>query len=366
MRMLRSSSITFAFCAAFGVLQARHAAAATIVYVTAEEGGEVVAVDPDVGEVIERVKVGKRPRGVKVSRDRKHLLVALSGSPRGGPGVDEAKLPPADRAADGIGVVELGTHKVSRTIESGRDPEAFDISRDGKTLFVANEETAEMSVVDLVKGKVNGRVGVGGEPEGVAVRPDGKMVLVTSEVGNEVFAIALPGLVVSGHVATGARPRGIAYSQDGTKAFVTCELGGEVTVIDTHALTAIGHIKIEGHAKTPLPPRPMGIALAPDGKHLYVSHGRGGSISEIEVASSTISRFLDGVGDRPWGIAVSADGSHLFTANGPSQDVSVVDIKKWEVVRKIQVGGLPWGLAVVKAKGPASKPRRFEPPRGVE
>ena len=74
------------------------------------------------------------------------LLVALSGSPIAGPGVDESKLPPADRAADGIGVVDLATRKVVRTLTSGQDPEAFDLSPDGKTLYVSNEETAEMSV----------------------------------------------------------------------------------------------------------------------------------------------------------------------------------------------------------------------------
>ena len=77
------------------------------------------------------------------------MLVALSGSPIAGPGVDESKLPPADRAADGIGVVDLATRKLVRTLKSGQDPEAFDLSPDGKTLYVSNEETAEMSVLDM-------------------------------------------------------------------------------------------------------------------------------------------------------------------------------------------------------------------------
>ena len=116
-------------------------------------------------------------------RTARPLYVALSGSPAGGPGVDESKLPPADRAADGIGVVDLASHKLVRTLPSGQDPESFDLSRDGKTLYVSNEETAEMSVLDLRTGKVTRRVAVGKEPEGVTVRPDGKVVYVTSEAG---------------------------------------------------------------------------------------------------------------------------------------------------------------------------------------
>ena len=94
-------------------------ARAAEVYVSTEEGGEIAVIDPDRGEVVARIPVGKRPRGIKLSRDGKTLYVALSGSPRGGPGVDESKLPPADRSADGVGVVDLPTRKLVRTLPSG-------------------------------------------------------------------------------------------------------------------------------------------------------------------------------------------------------------------------------------------------------
>src|SRR5207253_3157570 len=81
------------------VLATPRTAAGTELYVSAEESGEIVVVDTERGEVAARVPVGKRPRGVKLSHDGKLLYVALSGSPRAAPGVDESKLPPPDRAA---------------------------------------------------------------------------------------------------------------------------------------------------------------------------------------------------------------------------------------------------------------------------
>src|SRR5438477_11388242 len=89
-------------------------------YVSDEEGGAVVVFDTDTNEVKTRIAVGKRPRGLKVSHDGKWLYVALSGSPRAGPGVDPKTLGPADRSADGIGVVDLGTNKLVRTLTSGQ------------------------------------------------------------------------------------------------------------------------------------------------------------------------------------------------------------------------------------------------------
>jgi len=133
-------------------------------YVSDETGGNVIVVDPEEGTVVERIAVGKRPRGIRLSRDGKQLLIALSGSPIGGPNVDESKLPPPDRSADGIGVLDLATHKMVRTYDSGQDPESFDVSPDGTKVYVSNEDAAEMSVLDLPSGKITARVKVGEEP----------------------------------------------------------------------------------------------------------------------------------------------------------------------------------------------------------
>src|SRR3982750_495786 len=103
----------------------RPAAAGTELYVSAEESGEIIVVDADRGEVAARIPVGKRPRGIKLSHDGKRLYVALSGSPRAAPGADESKLPPPDRAADGVGVVDLATPKLVRTYAGGQEPGAF-------------------------------------------------------------------------------------------------------------------------------------------------------------------------------------------------------------------------------------------------
>jgi len=321
-------------------------AAATELYVSAEESGEIIVVDLDRAEVVARVPVGKRPRGIKLSRDGKLLYVALSGSPRAAPGVDESKLPPPDRAADGVGVVDLAARKLLRTYASGPDPESFDLSRDGKTLYVSNEDAGMASALDLASGKVTGKVAVGGEPEGVTLRPDGKTIYVTSEQENQIVAVDPKRLAVVAKIPTGPRPRAIVFSRDGKTGFVTCENGSAVTVFDAVKNTPAGTIKIEAVAKTALGPRPMGAALSPDGKQLFVSNGRGESVAVIDVAHRKVARLIDGVGARPWGIAVSPDGKQIYTANGPSNDISVVDAATGKIEKRIKVGGLPWGVVV--------------------
>ena len=313
-------------------------------YVSVEDSGEVVAVDPDHAMVMARIFVGKRPRGIKVSPDGKLLYVALSGSPRAAPGVDESLLPPPDRAADGIGVVDVKSQKVVRVLPSGADPESFDVSKDGKTLYVSNEDTAELTVLDLATGVIRKKIPVGKEPEGVTLRPDGKVVYVTSEQDGTLAVVDTATLTVTGTIVTGQRPRAIAFAADGNTAFVSNEFGRSVTVVDIAKNTAKGSIEIPDDANG-VRQRPMGLVLSPDSRWLYVTTGRAGAIAVIDVVTWKIVKRIESVGARPWGIGMSRDGRRLYTANGPSDDVSIIDLAAGKVEQRVKVGKLPWGIA---------------------
>lgn len=313
-----------------------------LLYVSAEDSGEVVVVDPTSAQVMARIAVGKRPRGIQVSRDGKRLFVALSGSPRGGPNVDESQLPPADRAADGIGVVDLASKKLERTLPSGQDPESFDLSLDGRTLYVSNEETAQLSVLDVEAGKIIRQVGVGKEPEGVTLRPDGRAVYVTSEADSVVSAIDTSTFAVLATIPTELRPRAVMFTQDGRKGFVTNELSGSLTVFDARENKPLTTIQLD--TKKPATLRPMGMAISRDGKSLYVSTGRGGAVAFVNIEKLSVERIIAEVGARPWGITVGAKGDKIFTANGISNDLAVIDATSGKVEQHINIGGLPWGI----------------------
>jgi YVTN family beta-propeller protein len=316
-------------------------------YVSCEDSGDIAVVDTADGRIVATWPVGKRPRGVMLSPDGQRLFVALSGSPKGGPGVDESTLPPADRAADGIGELDLATGHRLRILPSGQDPEAFDLSRDGKTLYVSNEETAQASVVDVTSGRVRATIAVGSEPEGVRLRPDGRYVDVTSEADNQVFVIDTARDRVVARIATPPRPRVVLFAPNGRRAYVSSENGAAVTVVDALAHVALGRVRIPNTGTSgPLGARPMGMVLSSDGRTLYVANGRGGTVSVIDTVGRRVIGTIAGVGARPWGIALAADGKTLYTANGPSNDVSVIDVASKKVARKIATCRSPWGLAL--------------------
>jgi YVTN family beta-propeller protein len=311
------------------------------VYVTNEQSGDLTVIDSATNAVVSTLPLGKRPRGIRPSPDRSRLYVALSGSPIAPPGVDESTLPPPDRAADGIGVVDVKTLKLATILKGPSDPEQTSVSRDGARLYIANEDTGKASVLDIESGKTIAEFTVGGEPEGVTTSTDGRFVYVTSEEDSAVAVIDIAANKMIKLFPVGARPRDSAFSPDSARAYVTAENGGTVSVVDTATHTVIETIRLTGQNV-----RPMGIVVSPDGGRIYVTTGRGGTVVSIDAKTNKPVGSVT-VGTRPWGLALSPDGTRLYTANGPSNDVTVVDTGSMTVITKINAGRSPWGVAIV-------------------
>jgi YVTN family beta-propeller protein len=328
-----------------------------LVFVSNERSGDVTVIDGATDAVVASFAVGKRPRGIHATPDGQRVFVTLSGSPRVAPGVDENRAP-ADKTADGLGVIDPAAPKLIDRWHVGSDPEQFAISKNGKLAFIANEDDASASIIDLDSGQPRGKVKVSAEPEGVCVNPANGEVYVTCEDKGEVFVIDPDQQRVIAKIDTGGRPRSVAFLPDGSRAYAACENGGYVAVIDARLRKLLSKIQL------PTGSLPMGTAISKDGRELYVSTGRGNAVAIIDThkndapRSPLLSTRGEGegeesivtmipVGNRAWGIAFDPSGSKLYTANGASNDVSVVDLKSRKELRRIKVGDGPWGIAIV-------------------
>jgi len=312
------------------------------IYVTNEVGGDLSVIDSGNYNVLATIPLGKRPRGIHASPDGKTFYVAVSGSPIAGPDVDESTLPPPDKSADGIAVFDVPQQKVLHIIHGGSDPENFDVSKDGKQLYISNEDVSAVSIVDIASGNVIKSLPLGAQPEGVKVTPDGKQVWVTSEETGTISVLdPVAGKIVK-TFKVGHRPRNIAFFPDGSRAYINAENDGTVVLVDARKYKMIKTISLG----KPGIIKPMNVLLSQDSTKLYVSTGRGHQVFTLDTATNTVLGSVE-VGARPWGIALSLDGKNLYTANGPSNDVSVVDLATNTVTKKVKAGKGPWGLLVL-------------------
>jgi YVTN family beta-propeller protein len=326
------------------------------VFVTNERSADITIIDGTDFKVVGTIPVGKRPRGIHVSPDGKTVYVATSGTPiEGPPPLDAAGNPilkknnkddddddkaKADKSADGIRVIDVGTRKVTGKIGAGSDPEEFVLSKDGTRIYVSNEDIMTATVINIATGKVEQLIPVGREPEGVGVTPDGKQFYVTCETGGEVFAIDTTNYKVVGHFTVPIRPRSVDFLSNANIGFIPSESKGQLNVIDTAGIAVLKSIDL------PAGSRPMKVKVAPDNKRVYVSDGRAGTVSVIDTQTYAVLGTVK-VGTRPWGIVLSPDGKYLFSANGPSNDVSVVDLATNKEVTRVKAGEGPWGLTIV-------------------
>ncbi len=322
-----------------------------LVCISNEKSGDVTIYEGVGGRVVATIPVGKRPRGIHGSPDGRYVYVALSGSPITGPPQLDAKGNPifrkedpddenSDHAADGIGVVDLRAMKFVRKLPAGSDPEEFAVSKDGKRLYISNEDVATASVLNIADGEVEQIVRVKKEPEGIALSPDGKFVYVTCETGGEVVVIDTGRNKSVAEFAVGGRPRTVAFLPDGSRAFIPSETAGTLQVFDTVKYSRLRTIALPAGA------RPMGTAMDAAGKRLYVSTGRAGTVCVVDPDAGSVLASI-AVGKRPWGLAIAPDGKRLFVANGPSDDVSIVDLVADKEIGRFKAGEGPWGVAIV-------------------
>lgn len=309
------------------------------IYVTNERSGDLSVIDSTTHTVTATVPLGKRPRGIHASPDGKFIYVALSGSPIAGPGVDESTLPPPDKSADGIGVYDVAQGKLVKMLKSGSDPEEFDISQDGKLLYVSNEDAAGVSILDLTTEKIVATLPTGEEPEGVKLSPNGKYVYSTSEDAGMIYKIDTATQKVVSSLKVGRRPRTIAWMPDNVMVWVNAENDGTVSLLDSEKNAIVETVTL-GEAGVV---KPMAVLLSKDATKLFVSTGRGKKVFVIDTATKKVETSFE-VGQRPWGLALSPDGKTLYSANGPSNDISVIDVATKTVTKKVTLTGSPWGV----------------------
>ena len=288
-------------------------------FVTNERDDTVSVIDSRTHQLVATVEVGGRPRGIGFSPDRSKVYVALGNE-------------------NAIGVIDTQSLEVLKKIPAGSDPEAFDVHPNGR-IYLSNEDDGKATVLNPETGEIEAEIEVGIEPEGVAVTPDGKKVMVTSESTNMVHVISVPEHEIVANILVGARPREVAFSDDGRYGYVTCEVGGEIVKFDVETNKIVQRKKLRREIRLV---KPKGIRRGPDGR-FWIATGRGDMVAVLNAETLELEKKIP-VGRRVWGMAFSGDGKQLYVTNSLDGTLSLIDVAGAEETKKIETGGMPWGV----------------------
>jgi YVTN family beta-propeller protein len=128
-------------------------------------------------------------------------------------------------------------------IRVGNGSEGFDVTSDGKEIWVANAQDGTVSIVDVASKQVTQTLtaNVDGANR-LKLTPDGKLAFISSLRGPDVTVIDTATRKIVKRIPVGSGAAGIQMQPDGVRAFVACSPDGYVAVIDLHAMEVVGRI----------------------------------------------------------------------------------------------------------------------------
>ncbi len=312
---------------AAALLLAGAARAQGTAYVSSEKDDALTMIDLATLTVKGTIPTCKRGRHLQLTPDRKLMLACTESG-----------------VAD---LIDPATNKSVRRVPLGDDPEAFDLSPDGKTIYVSAEDDGEAVFIDFETGKKKLAVKIGAEPEGVKVSADGKVLYVTSEVASLVHAIDTATGKVIKNIKVDKRPRRMAITPDGKELWVSCELGSSISIVSTADHSVIATLKFQVKGARAQDITPVGLQMSRDGKRAFVALGRANHVAFVDVAARKVTDLVL-VGKRAWNVTLDKAEKRLFVVNGLSDDLTVVDVAGAKALKSIPVGRVPYGVVVVE------------------
>ena len=129
-------------------------------------------------------------------------------------------------------------------VRVGNGSEGFDVSPDGKEIWVANAAGGTVSIIEVASKQVTQTLAadVGGANR-LKFTLDGRLVFISGLRGSDVTVIDSATRKTIKKIAVGHGAAGILMQPDGARAFVACSPDGYVAVIDLHSMEVVGRIE---------------------------------------------------------------------------------------------------------------------------
>ncbi|MGO8872410.1 MAG: YncE family protein [Acidimicrobiales bacterium] len=248
----------------------------------------VTPIDLVSGKALRPIRVGTGPLAIAIRPGDQFAVVTLQGTP--------------SKPGHQIREINLATRAISRPVDVGTNPQSLAIAPDGKTAYVADFSSAEVTPVDLTSWPPRALPPIplpGTSPNGIAISPDGRTAYVLDAVSATVIPISLPSatigqpldLVCHMQGDPGCTPHAIVISRDGRTAYVAAAGSGDVMLLNLPSLTVAGVVQVGAY------PDALGLS----GRWLYVANGASDTMS---IFPGLQSPWTVGGVTYPYGVAV--------------------------------------------------------------
>ncbi len=287
-------------------------------------------VDLKTFEVVARVPVGAGPHEVVASTDGTLAFAANYGDATG-PGQT-------------ISVIDLATQKERRRLDVSPLARPHGLAFAAGRLFFTSEARRIVARYDPVADKIDWMIGTGQTTTHmVSASPDGRTLYTANIGGNSISIIESSAAGTTANVTSipvGKGPEGFDVAPNGKELWAANSQDGSISIIDL----ATKRVTATIDAKTK---RSNRLKFTTDGLRVLVTDLDAGELVVLDAATRAVTTRLP-IGLSPEGILIDPDGTRAFIAVNGDNYIAVLELKSMTVARKIQTGGGPDGMALVR------------------
>ncbi len=241
-----------------------------------------------------------------------------------------------ESAGRGVDVLDPRTGRLVGHYVTGLDPQHVVPSYDLTTLWSTNDLANTVTPFDPRTGRPKGPSVAVNDPYNMYFLPDGRLAMVVQEQLQQLgFYDAKTMATVSVLPVTCPGVDHADFTADQRFMVASCEFGHRLLRMDVASRTITGYLDLPGSS-------PQDVRLSPDGKVLLVADKKLGGVHLIDAVAFRQVAFLP-TGADAHGIYPSRDGRRMYVSNRRNGTISVIDPARLAVVAtwRLPGGGSP-------------------------
>ncbi len=203
-----------------------------------------------------------------------------------------------------------------------RRPVALQFSEDGKTLYVANQQSGTISVVNAMKKQVVAEIAAGKKLSSLAILPRRNLLLATDEAAHEVILLrvdATAQLKIIQRLPVSPYPVSIVLSADGSRCFVASLWSRRLSAINIKDQSD-QPLVLSKQIDLSFAPREQ--TLLPKENRLAVADAFAGRLAFFDPADLSLQVSKEFPGHNIRGLGVSRDGRKILVAHQMLNDLA--------------------------------------------
>jgi YVTN family beta-propeller protein len=321
--------------------------------------------------------IGPMALTMRLTPDKGHVVVSLGGY-----------------AKQGVQIIDPATEKVTQELPQASAFVGLVFSPDGRTMYSSGGNGDVVYRYDWRDGRavLRDTISLGIRraresryPAGIAISRDGRSLYVAENLADSLAVVDVDARTVVQRLATEKYPYDVVVDARGV-VYVSAWGGGTVSTFEH---TPDGRLRDTG--RIPVARHPSALLLSGDGSRLFVASGSTDHVAVVDTKTRNIvARLVDpppagpGEGSTPNALTLSNDGTRLFVAEADANAVAVFDLSAAasgvasatggdKLAGRIPAGWYPSSLLVVgdqlvvacgKGKGSTPNPRGPNPAIG--